>query len=93
MKTMRSTYHNFMVSAFLMGGIIIENQVKENQEKENQEKENQGKENQVKVPTFSTKIGKTIYNVSLHFSETSKETMDDKIKKLVLMDLEKMNRN
>ncbi|MFI3175817.1 MAG: transposon-encoded TnpW family protein [Bacillota bacterium] len=36
---------------------------------------------------FSEKIGNTTYNVSLHFSETSKETMEDKIKKLLLMEL------
>ncbi|MFI3175489.1 MAG: transposon-encoded TnpW family protein [Bacillota bacterium] len=36
---------------------------------------------------FSKKIGNTTYQVSLHFSETSKETMEDKIKKLLLMEL------
>ena len=38
-------------------------------------------------PTFTRKIGKTTYQVSVHFSETSKETLDDKIKRLILNDL------
>ncbi len=31
----------------------------------------------------SYKIGKTIYNVSLHFSKTSDENIEDKIKRLI----------
>ena len=38
-------------------------------------------------PTFTQKIGKTTYQVSIHFSETSSETFDDKIKRLMLNDL------
>ena len=38
-------------------------------------------------PTFTQKIGKTTYVVSVHFSETSSETFDDKIKRLMLNDL------
>lgn len=40
-------------------------------------------------PTFSTpsiisrKIGNTTYNVSIHFSQTSKETVNDKILRLI----------
>ena len=34
-------------------------------------------------------IGKTTYRVKIHFSETSKETMSDKIKRLILNDSEK----
>ena len=33
------------------------------------------------------RIGKTTYRVKLHCSETSKETMTDKIKRLILNDL------
>ena len=37
------------------------------------------------------KIGKTTYHVKIHFSETSKETMSDKIKRLILNDCEKIS--
>ena len=37
-------------------------------------------------PVMVKKIGKTTYRVKLHFSETSKETMSDKIKRLILND-------
>lgn len=33
--------------------------------------------------TFKRKIGKTTYVVRVHFSETSKETMEDKIRRLL----------
>ena len=34
-------------------------------------------------PTIRRKIGKTTYIVRVHFSETAKETMEDKIKRLL----------
>lgn len=37
-------------------------------------------------PVMIKKIGKTTYRVKIHFSETSKETMSDKIKRLILND-------
>ena len=37
------------------------------------------------------KIGKTTYRVKIHFSETSKETISDKIKRLILNDSEKIS--
>ena len=40
-------------------------------------------------PDIVKKIGKTTYRVKIHFSETSKETMSDKIKRLILNDSEK----
>ena len=40
-------------------------------------------------PVMVKKIGKTTYRVKIHFSETSKETMSDKIKRLILNDSEK----
>ena len=40
-------------------------------------------------PVMIKKIGKTTYRVKIHFSETSKETMSDKIKRLILNDSEK----
>ena len=41
------------------------------------------------APVLVKKIGKTTYRVKIHFSETSKETMSDKIKRLILNDSEK----
>ena len=42
-------------------------------------------------PVMIKKIGKTTYHVKIHFSETSKETMSDKIKRLILNDSEKIS--
>ena len=42
-------------------------------------------------PVMVKKIGKTTYRVTIHFSETSKETMSDKIKRLILNDSEKIS--
>ena len=39
--------------------------------------------------TFTHKIGNTTYIVGVHFSKTSKETIEDKIERLILSDLEK----
>ena len=41
-------------------------------------------------PTFKRKIGKTTYVVRVHFSETSKETMEDKIKRLLREEVRRM---
>ena len=38
--------------------------------------------------TFTHKIGNTTYIVSVHFSKTSKETIDDKLERLILNDLQ-----
>ena len=40
-------------------------------------------------PDIVKKIGNTTYRVKIHFSTTSKETMTDKIKRLILNDSEK----
>jgi len=37
--------------------------------------------------TFTRRIGSTVYRVGIHFSRTSKETMSDKIKRLVQNDV------
>ena len=37
-------------------------------------------------PSMAQKIGNTIYEVSFHFSTTSRETMSDKINRLVRLD-------
>lgn len=39
--------------------------------------------------TFTQKIGKTTYVVGVHFSKTSKETINDKIERLILNDLQR----
>ena len=39
-------------------------------------------------PSMVQKIGNTIYEVSFHFSTTSRETMSDKINRLIRRDLE-----
>ena len=41
-------------------------------------------------PTFKQTIGKTTYLVRVHFSETSKETMEDKIKRLLREEVRRM---
>ncbi len=41
------------------------------------------------APRLVKKFGKTTYLVSIHFSETSKETMDDKIYRLMKNDIRK----
>ena len=41
-------------------------------------------------PIFKRKIGKTTYVVRVHFSETSKETMEDKIKRMLREEVRKM---
>ena len=42
----------------------------------------------VPQPSMVQKIGNTIYEVSFHFSTTSRETMSDKINRLIRRDLE-----
>ncbi|MBQ6206111.1 MAG: transposon-encoded TnpW family protein [Oscillospiraceae bacterium] len=39
------------------------------------------------------KIGKTTYKVWAHFSETSGETLDDKIKRMLKSDVRRMARS
>ena len=41
--------------------------------------------------TFSKKIGKTNYKVTVHFSETSNETITDKINRLIQKECEDMS--
>ena len=35
------------------------------------------------IPKLTTKVGNTTYDVFIHFSKTSKETMTDKIMRLI----------
>ena len=39
------------------------------------------------VPMLRQVIGRTTYEVVLHFSQTSKETMADKVRRLILNDM------
>ncbi|RHS22125.1 hypothetical protein DWV69_01340 [Clostridium sp. AF12-19] len=41
-------------------------------------------------PTFKRTIDKTTYIVRVHFSQTSKETMEDKIKRLLREEASRM---
>ena len=41
-------------------------------------------------PTIRRKIGKTTYIVRVHLSETAKETMEDKIKRMLRDEVRKM---
>ena len=44
-------------------------------------------------PDMVRKIGKTTYKVWAHFSETSGETLDDKIKRMLKSDVRRMARS
>ena len=46
--------------------------------------------NSTTCPTVRKQIGKTTYIVRVHFSETAKETMEDKIKRLLREEVRKM---
>jgi hypothetical protein len=39
-------------------------------------------------PILPIRVGKTTYTVRLHFSETSRETMEEKVKKLIRRDIQ-----
>ena len=41
--------------------------------------------------TFNMKVGKTTYVIDVYFSETSKETMEDKVKRLIHDDVKTAN--
>ena len=46
---------------------------------------------EMEQPAIVKKIGNTTYQVKIHFSTTSKETMSDKIKRLIIDDCEKIS--
>ena len=46
---------------------------------------------EMEQPAIVKKIGNTTYQVKIHFSTTSKETMSDKIKRLIINDCEKIS--
>ena len=41
--------------------------------------------------TFSMKLGKTTYVVGVHFSQTAKDTLEDKMKRLMKDDVKSSN--
>lgn len=44
------------------------------------------------LPMFSTTVGKTTYEVTIYFSQTSKETMTDKVLQLIQSENEKQRK-
>ena len=46
--------------------------------------------NNTPCPTVRGQIGKTTYIVRVHFSQTAKETMEDKIKRMLREEVRKM---
>ena len=46
--------------------------------------------NNTPCPTVRKQIGKTTYIVRVHFSQTAKETMEDKIKRLLREEVRRM---
>jgi hypothetical protein len=42
---------------------------------------------------ITRKIGSMTYKVGVHFSKTSRETMQDKMKRIILMESEKLIQN
>ena len=46
--------------------------------------------NSTTCPTVRNHAGKTTYIVRVHFSQTAKETMEDKIKRLLREEVRKM---
>lgn len=44
-------------------------------------------EEKEQCPYIKKKIGRTTYHVAVHFSKTSRETLTDKINKLILHDI------
>jgi len=45
------------------------------------------KENSTTQNTFSKKVGRATYNVKVYFSKTSKENFNDKILRLIKIDI------
>ena len=50
----------------------------------------QYRNNSTPCPTVRKQIGKTTYIVRVHFSQTAKETMEDKIKRLLREEVRRM---
>ncbi|WP_409967762.1 transposon-encoded TnpW family protein [Bengtsoniella intestinalis] len=46
----------------------------------------------VSQPHFIKKVGNTTYHVNVYFSQTSKETLEDKIERLILQEIDQQKR-
>ena len=57
----------------------------------NQQSMNQQMEKEGGKPAIVKKIGNTTYKVTIHFSNTSQETVGNKIKRLILDDCRKIS--
>ena len=42
-------------------------------------------------PVMTVTVGKASYRVGIHFNEQSKETLEDKLKRLLIMELKDQN--
>lgn len=65
--------------------------MEENKTTEIQDAANTTDENAQKAPMLIMQSGGTTFLISLHFSETGTETLEDKIKKLIRKDVETGN--
>ena len=63
----------------------------ENKTTEIRDTANASKETTQQEPVLIMQSNGTTFLISLHFSETSKETLEDKIKKLIRKDVENGN--
>ena len=45
---------------------------------------------QTGYPLLAIRIGNTTYMVSIHFKDTAKETLDDKLKRLICKDIQQI---
>ena len=65
--------------------------MEENKTIEIQDTEKVAEETAPKEPVLIMRRGGTTFLIGLHFSETSKDTLEDKIKKLIRRDVETGN--
>mgnify|MGYP002509684183 FL=1 len=54
-------------------------------------KNNENQQVQERRPHFVKTIGRTTYLVTCHFSETSRETLQDKLKRMIVRDIQSGN--
>ena len=52
---------------------------------------NENQQAQERRPHFVKTIGRTTYFVTCHFSETSRETLQDKLKRMIVRDIQSGN--
>ncbi len=54
-------------------------------------KNNENQQTAERRPHFVQTIGRTTYLVTCHFSETGKETLQDKLKRMIVRDIQSGN--